>query len=225
MAHTTAHRTSVLRKVAVSAVAVAATIGMATTASAGHDDNPSDRVASYAYDLDAVQDDTVANADATGRTRVKALPNGKVQVKVEATGLAANLPHAMHLHGVDGDGTDNGCPTAATAGGEDGIVTVLEGAPFYGGILSSLTTTGDTTPASALALDRFAVADEDGRLSYTRTFDDDSALANAGTVQVVVHGIDINADGAYDFAAGPSSLGAAFPLEATIPVLCGGIAN
>ena len=225
MAHTTAHRTSVLRKVAVSAVAVAATIGMAATASAGHDDNPSDRVASYAYDLDAVQDDAVATADATGRTRVKALPNGKVQVKVEATGLAANLPHAMHLHGVDGDGTDNGCPTAATAGGEDGIVTVLEGAPFYGGILSSLTTTGDTTPASALALDRFAVADEDGRLSYTRTFDDDSALANAGTVQVVVHGIDINADGAYDFEAGPSSLGAAFPLEATIPVLCGGIAN
>lgn len=225
MSHASAHRPSVLRKVAVSAVAVAATIGMATTASAGHDDNPSERVASYTYDLDAVQDDTVANAAASGRTRVKALPNGKVQVQVEATGLAANLPHAMHLHGVDGEGTDNGCPTAATAGGDDGIVTVLDGAPFYGGILSSLTTTGDTSPASALALDRFAVADQDGTLRYSRTFADDSAVANAGTVQVVVHGIDVNGDGAYDFEAGPSSLGDAFPLEATIPVLCGGIAN
>ncbi len=225
MEHRTTTRISTLKKVAVSAVTVAATLGMAATASAGHDSNPSGPVANYAYSLDAVQDDTVANSDATGRTRVKALPNGKVQVKVIASGLAPNLPHAMHLHGVDGPATDNGCPTAATAAGGDGIVTVLDGVPFYGGILTSLTTDGDMTAASALALDRFAVADADGNLSYTRTFDNDSALANAGTVQVVVHGIDINANGAYDFEAGPSSLGDAFPLEATIPVLCGGIAN
>ena len=89
----------------------------------------------------------------------------------------------------------------------------------------SLTTSADTTAASALALDRFPVADAGGYLSYTRTFTNDSALANADTVQVVVHGIDLNGNGAYDFEAGPSELTPDAPLEATLPVLCGGIAN
>lgn len=207
------------------ALATALTLGVAGAASAGHDTNPSDRVASYRYDLEAVQDEEVPNSQATGWTRVKALPNDKVQVVVEASGLAPNLPHAMHLHGVDGPATDNGCPGPAADADHDGYVTVLEGAPFYGGILASLTTVGDTTAASALALDRFAVANADGELTYERTFRNDSAIANAGSVQVVVHGIDIDGDGGYDFDAGTSSLGGAFPLEATIPVLCGGIAN
>ena len=205
--------------------AAALTVLTAGTAQAAHDDNPSDKVASYSYGLTAVQDASVPNSGATGTTRVKALPNGKVQVKVTASGLAPNLPHAMHLHGVDGPDTDMGCPGPAADADGNGYVTVVEGVPFYGGILSSLTTTGDVSPASALALDRFAVADADGNLEYSRTFSSDSALANAGTVQVVVHGIDINGNGAYDFEAGPSSLTDAAPLEATIPVLCGGVAN
>ncbi|MGB7820444.1 MAG: hypothetical protein WBL35_17120 [Ornithinibacter sp.] len=209
----------------VGGIAAALTVGTAGMAQASHDTNPSKKVASYSYSLDAVQASAVPNSHASGTTRVKALPNGKVQVKVEADGLAPGLPHAMHLHGVDGPATDQGCPGPAADADTDGFVTVLEGAPFYGGILTSLTTTGDQSPASALALDRFAVADADGHLSYSRTFSQDSALANAGTVQVVVHGIDINGSGAYDFGAGPSSLGGAFPLEGTIPVLCGGIAN
>ncbi|HKJ54952.1 MAG TPA: hypothetical protein VJ978_03100, partial [Nitriliruptoraceae bacterium] len=193
--------------------------------SAAHDTNPSPRVASYSYELNPVQADTVPNSQATGSTRVKALPNGKVQVQVEASGLMPNVPHAMHLHGFS-DMADNACPTGATADANgDGFVDTLEGVPFYGGIQASLTTSGDTTATSALALDRFAVADAEGNLSYERTFRNDSALANAGTVQVVVHGIDINGNGVYDFEAGPSSLTDAFPLEGTIPVLCGGIAN
>ncbi|MGB5953532.1 MAG: hypothetical protein WBG57_13580, partial [Ornithinimicrobium sp.] len=177
-----------------------------------------------AYSLDAVQDVSVPDSQANGNTRVKALPNGKLQVKVTATGLAPNLPHAMHLHGIVGGG-DLGCPGPAADADGDGFVTVVEGGPFYGGILASLTTTGDTTSASALALDRFPVADENGSLSYSRTFTNPEAYAEAGTVQVVVHGIDINSNSEYDFEPGPSSLGDAFPLEATIPALCGGIAN
>lgn len=206
-------------------VAVAATVGLTGIAPAGHDDNPSPKVASYSYDLNPVQADTVANSQAGGSTRVKALPNGKLQVTVEASGLAPNLPHAMHLHGVV-EGTDEACPGPAQDADDNGFVTVVEGIPSYGGILTSLTTTGDTSPASALALTRFATADADGNLYYKRNIRvSDDAYAEAGTVQVVVHGIDINGNGAYDFEAGPSSLGDAFPLEGTIPVLCGGIAN
>ena len=208
--------------------AAAVSIGMlaiAGTASAAHDDNPSDQVESYTYALDPVQAETVPDSQATGHTRIKALPNGKVQIKVEAWGLAPGLPHAMHLHGVPGDATDLACPGPEQDFDEDGYVTVLEGVGNYGGILTSLTTSGDTSPASALALDRFPVADASGYLSYSRTFRDQAAFVDAGTAQVVVHGIDITGNGSYDFGAGPSSLGAAFPLEATIPVLCGGIAN
>lgn len=211
------------RTITAAAVAALATLGVAGPANAGHDANPSGRVATYAYQLDPVQAETVPNSQGTGHTRITALPNGKVQVKVEAWGLAPGVPHAMHLHGVEA-GQDMGCPGPSADGG-DGIVDVPDGAPFYGGILASLTTSADTTAASALALDRFPVADAGGYLSYTRTFTNDSALANADTVQVVVHGIDLNGNGAYDFEAGPSELTPDAPLEATLPVLCGGIAN
>ncbi|MDO5739862.1 MAG: hypothetical protein Q4P07_06905 [Ornithinimicrobium sp.] len=209
----------------VGGVAVALTVATAGMAQAAHDTNPSPKVASYSYSLNAVQAPSVPNSSASGMTRVKTLPNGKVQVKVVADGLMANAPHAMHLHGVDGPATDLGCPGPAADADGNGFVTTLEGLPSYGGILASLTTTGDVSAASALALDRFAVADASGHLSYSRTFSQGDALANADTVQVVIHGIDINGNGVYDFEAGPSSLTDAFPLEGTIPVLCGGIAN
>lgn len=206
-------------------LAVVGCFGMAGTASAAHDENPSTKVASYSYELNPVQADSVPNSQASGTTRVKALPHGKVQVKVTASGLAPNVPHAMHLHGIPGDAKDAGCPGPGADADGNGFVTVLEGAPFYGGILASLTTSGDTSASSALALDRFAVADFKGNLKYSRTFPSTAAFVDVGTVQVVVHGIDINGNGAYDFDAGPSSLTDAFPLEGTIPVPCGGIPN
>jgi hypothetical protein len=39
----------------------------------------------------------------------------------------------------------------------------------------------------------------------------------------VVHGIDINHNGAYDFGAGPSLLDPTLPFEATVPAACGAI--
>ncbi len=43
-----------------------------------------------------------------------------------------------------------------------------------------------------------------------------------GDLEVVIHGIDLDDSGAYDGAA-RSSLTDSLPLEATIPVLCGGV--
>lgn len=219
----------IMKKTIALGVAALGVLTMAGTAAAAHDENPSDRVATYEYSLDAVQPETVPNSQASGSTRIVALPNGKVQVKVEAWGLAPGV-HAMHLHGVPGADRDNACPSPAAAG-DDGVVTILDGAPFYGGIVASLTTTGDTSPASALALDRFPVADETGYLEYSRTFDDAAAFAEAGTVQVVVHGIDFDGSGGFafnpddPFASRGASINPDIPLEATVPVLCGGIAN
>ncbi|HAQ59703.1 MAG TPA: hypothetical protein DCR63_04545 [Microbacterium sp.] len=220
-----------IAKTAAAALAgMALVLGTAGAASAAHDDNPSPKVASYTYDLNSIQPSSVPGGQASGTTRVKALPNGKLQVTVEAWGLSPNLPHAMHLHGVPGEVTDMACPGPAAAG-PDGVVTVVDGAPFYGGILTSLTSTGDVSASSALALDRFAVADASGYLYYQRTLTSVPGYTDAGTVQVVVHGIDFDGNAQYAFNADDpfssrsSSLGASIPLEATVPVLCGGIAN
>lgn len=197
---------------------------------AGHDDNPSERVRSYTYALDGVAN----NTDASGSVRLTALPNGKVQVKVRVDGLAPNLPHAQHLHGVtneSGDFVAGACPTIDDDGNRnqpvDGLINTLEGVDDYGFVRASLTTVGDVSPASALAVDRFPVADENGTLEYSRTFTpaDPAVWAGLGALEVVVHGIDLNGNGTYDFEAGPSSLTDAFPLEAVIPAVCGGPGN
>ena len=110
---------STTRIAAAALVSLALAAGGASAAYAGHDRNPSAKVASYGYELDAIQPAEVPESRASGTTRVKALPNGKLQVIVEAWGLSPNLPHAMHLHGVPGDAADMGCPGPAQAG-QDG---------------------------------------------------------------------------------------------------------
>lgn len=199
--------------------ALTAALLMGLPAVAGHDDNPSPQVASYTYDIGELN-----ASGAEGTVRIKALPNGKAQVKVSATGLAPNLPHAQHLHGTT-DGTPTQCPLPGADTDGNGLITVAEGGPFYGGILASLTTTGDTSSASALAVDRYPVTDADGNLEYVRTFDVPvDVFGSLGAVQYVVHGVDLDGSGAYDGTA-RSSIAPTVPLEVTIPAGCGGILN
>ena len=203
-----------------SAVALVASIGIGGTALAGHDSVKNDKVAKYTYDLNAVQDASIPNSQAPGWTKIMVLPNGNVKVQVEASGLAPGLPHLMHLHDVLGAATSD-CP----AGTPGDVVTVLDGAPVYGGIQLSLET---------------QIAGADGAISYSAQFPADTPLAGdplltlasiAGTAQVVVHGIDFDGNGEYavnaddPFASQESSIAPGAPLELTAPVLCGGVAN
>lgn len=197
-------------------------------AGAGHDRNPSAEVRTYVYDLGEV-----ANNDpgATGEVRLTALPNGKIQVKVSATGLAPNLPHAQHLHGIfeeeNGEFVQGICPGIGRDVDSNGLVDTVEGQPDYGAVRVSLTTEGPTDAGSALAVDRFPVADENGVLEYNRTFTPEGDLAESifaelGDLEIVVHGVDVNGSGGYDFESGTSPLSGALPLEATLPSVCGG---
>ena len=59
------------------------------------------------------------------------------------------------------------CPTASDDADGDGTLNTTDGGPAYGPIVVSLTKTGDTSPDSGLAVERFDTA-PGGDLSYER---------------------------------------------------------
>ena len=141
------------------------------------------------------------------------------EVKMQINGLLDGSPHAQHIH-VDALGK---CPTDANAQQHNGDLSlnVADGAPLYGGIGTSLTTEGDTTPMAGLHVGSFPST---GSYTYTRTIElDPNVVANLakGTAVLVVHGIDYNGNGVYDDVLGASELDPMLPAEATDPALCG----
>lgn len=161
------------------------------------------------------------SSGASGKASVSFTSRRAGVVHVKADGLAPGLPHAQHIH--FGTTARNECPTAFDAG-HDHQLTTTDGADAYGPVRASLTTTGDTSPDSVLAVDRYPVAPE-GRVRYERRITFSSkALAQAirdGKGVVVIHGVDYNGNGTYDFSSGKSDLDESLPAEATDPAVCG----
>jgi hypothetical protein len=159
-------------------------------------------------------------------------------IEVHAEGLSPNAPHAQHIH--YGNQALNECPTLALDSNMDGRLNTVEGIPAYGPVVVSLNTKGDTTPASFLDVTRFPVS-QDGSYDYSRNNISFTSVAGtgypgpggAGTAKeiaesiregegvVVIHGIDYNGNGSYDFSAGASELDPNLPAEATDPAACG----
>lgn len=189
------------------------------------DADSGNRTGYYYYELKAVPHDSSADGGSNPTGRVVMEQDGnRVHVKILAAGLAEELPHAQHIHGVIGG--SNVCPTIEDDADDNGLIDTPEGVPSYGGIKLSLTTTGDSSPDSALAVPRFPVADDGSILIYDRVLTvSDEVAANLEDLHIVIHGIDLNNNGSYDFDAGPSPLDEELPLEATIPALCGGLSG
>lgn len=184
---------------------------------------------------------TELNRSGVTGTATAVVRNQKIrQIDLHAEGLSPDAPHAMHIH--YGDDARNECPTMddATNTRADGSarLSTADGLPAYGPIVVSLTASGDTTPASALALDRFPTS-ENGFLNYSRSNIEFTAVSGtgytggSGTAKqiadairdgegvVVIHGVDYNDNSSYDFdGAGTSEL-ADVPAEATDPAACG----
>ncbi|RBY81369.1 hypothetical protein DQ239_01865 [Blastococcus sp. TF02-09] len=171
---------------------------------------------SYQADLASV------NGSGVTGTGMVTLDGNTATVMIEATGLLAGAPHAQHFHiAALGSCPSNGLEDDAD---KDGWVSVSEAAKYYGAIGSSLTLTGDTSPDSGLAVDRFPTA-EGGSISYNRTFevsDDVHKAFEAGTAVIVVHGADKDGSGAYDGDI-KSDLDPSLPMEATAPAACGAL--
>jgi hypothetical protein len=186
--------------------------------------------AAFADESVHVKLDALNHSGASGTATLTAMSDGDLKVSIRSTGLVPNSPHAQHLHGST-DGMDFHCPDMSADKDGNGYVSTEEGMPDYGNIFISLTSKGDTSPKSGLAVDRMPTADAKGNLSYDRTIP--AADLPAGTIahlkdlHVVEHGIDANKNGKYDMdALGESTLAksaglAGIPEEATDPAVCG----
>ena len=167
----------------------------------------------------------VNRTGATGTATVIADGAGNLIVTVEADGLAPDLPHLQHLR----PGHD--CPVRTDDRNRDGYVSAAESGLTRTDDFVALTTSGDTTWASALAADRMPRADAGGHLTYRRTIpaaDLPPGLADRVTgTHLVQYGVDANRDGGYGtaplgestFARGAGIAGG--PEEQTAPVTGG----
>lgn len=163
----------------------------------------------------------INNSPVDGVARVTV--NGrKLDVRVKATRLLKGMPHAQHIH--FGAQARHECPTVRDDDNHDHRINTVEGQPGYGPVRVSLTKRGDTSPKSTLAIGRFPTA-KDRKINYQRdNITTGRKVARAirnGNAVVVIHGIDYNNNGKYDFSAGRSDLDPTLPAEATDPVSCG----
>jgi hypothetical protein len=171
------------------------------------------------------------NSGASALARVTVHDNGSINVSIQGHGLTPNQPHAQHLHGDMAGSMQFTCPTPAADKNGDGQVSTEEGDPRYGHVVVALTTKGDTSADSGLALDRFPVADANGDLDYERNIPagqvPNSIAEHINHLHIVQHGIDVNGNDKYDMKAlGESvfakSLGVdGVPEEGTNPATCG----
>jgi hypothetical protein len=161
-----------------------------------------------------------SEVDGSGTAMVQ-VDGRQITVTMAAMGLLPDNPHAAHIHfGAD---ARHECPTLADDEDGNGRLNTTDGAPAYGPVVVSLTKTGDTSPDSTLAIDRFDTA-KGGEISYERgSIKVSNEVANAiadGEAVVVIHGVDHNDNGKYD-GKEKSDLDPSLPAEATDPALCG----
>jgi hypothetical protein len=140
------------------------------------------------------------------------MKDGILTVRVNASGLQPGMPHAQHVH------LAASCPTADADGG-DGIVSLPDGIPFYGGVLFWLdgdlanpgpdfTTLPNPDNAGGAITFSTSVAVADLEAAAGQPLD----LANR---TVVLHGVAADTDLSADPAAQAN--------PAVLPVACGTI--
>lgn len=174
---------------------------------------------SWQADLGQVND-----SGATGSAMVT-VKGTQLTVDIRASGLAktfsdAPYPHVGHIH-IDGG---KGCPPADADKNDDGVVSVPEGAPYYGTIGTTLSSSGDTSANSALDVKR--AVGQGSSIDYHRTFtvnQDTLASLKKGTAEVVVHGLDPATLSKKAQGEDSSPLTKDLPLAATAPALCGAL--
>ncbi len=155
---------------------------------------------------------------ASGKANVK-LKGNSATVTVDTNGLLDSAPHAMHIHA----GGQAKCPPADAAHRHNNFLSIstVNGEPYYGPPVTSITTKGDISKKSILAFPRYP---HEGNIRYRRTITLPAKVAadvRNRKASIIVHGIDYNNNGLYDSVLDRSELDRHLPGEATAPGLCG----
>jgi len=123
-------------------------------------------------------------------------------VSLTTRGLLNSAPHPLHIH-AGGRGI---CPPGGAARRHNGhlAISTLDGVPYYGPPVTALTTRGDTSVKSILALFRFPTV---GNIRDTRRITLSSSSSSSSVAAyvrndnavIVVHGVDYyTGNGIYD---------------------------
>jgi hypothetical protein len=162
----------------------------------------------------------------TGQVRLFLRGSTITRIQITGAGFSPDGPHLQALH-VRQD-AHQFCANLSQDADGDGRISSREGSAAYGSAVTALTTSGDTSLHSLLAIDRAPIADA-GRLSYARgniSLSDGTDIAEAlraGRGVIVISGVDYDGDGGYNTSdvAGSSDIDPAFPAEVTDPAACG----
>ena len=183
--------------------------------------------AAHAADNSTTYQATLASINGSGASGTfwLKLTGNRAVVTEKTTGLAASFmgapyPHVQHIHG----GAMGMCPNMSADKNHDGVISTTEGAPHYGGIVTTLSVSGDTSPASGTNV---KIAPSGAGYTYQRTITlDPKAIAalKDGTAVIVVHGLD-PAKLSKKAQGEKSDLVPSLPLAATSPALCGKVVN
>jgi len=173
---------------------------------------------SYMAELDPLN-----SSEASGHAKVM-MDGNQITVHIESHGHSVGLPHAQHIH--FGEEARHECPNMDDDDDGNGIIQTVEGQPAYGPVQVSLTTEGDVSPESGLAVERFPVGESDGAVHYERTFEapENFSVEDLEDAVIVQHGISelFEDPAAYDGEL-KSDLNPELPEEATVPATCGAL--
>lgn len=132
----------------------------------------------------------------------------ELDVHVQVSGLDGGM-HLAHIHGFEKGMSE--CPGLDADGDGNGLVDFAEGLPAYGGVLRTLSQPGDVGAA----------------LDYRRVFttldngDGAASLGHLDRYVVVIHGVDIEGDGAVDNPDVQADGNDPDDNEISMPALCG----
>ena len=160
------------------------------------------------------------NSGVSGKFLATYVVGGNIQAEVNARNLVPGMVHPQHIH------AKNQCPPMSAAG-EDGLLTLSDGLPFYGPVFIPLD--DNLVPLGA---EVFPMANKNGQLNYAQraklsqfmaaldgTQEEENAdkFLNLGHRTVVIHGAYVK-----DNMIVPAGTEGA-DYDASLPVACGEI--
>ncbi|MDX1545166.1 MAG: hypothetical protein R3214_14620, partial [Christiangramia sp.] len=118
----------------------------------------------------SVEFGSLNNSGVSGSAELS-LEGSTLRVSITATGLHPEMLHPQHIHGFADDKRNSTCPPESADTSGDGLISVGEGAPFYGGIQLPLI----MDPDNELS---FPVADAEGNINFTMTYEYEDGIDN-----------------------------------------------